>query len=281
MLSAHQDAVPLLSVVTVSLNAAATIGDTLASVAKQSANFAVEHICVDGGSTDGTREIIDEWASRSQQVRRIYERDKGIFDAMNKGWTAAAGEYVLYLNADDFFVSPDVIRVALAGVATGTERPDLIVGDVVMGELNRSGVWRHRRVPRALGRWRRSGLFPVHQGVFAKRRLLEAVGGFDATLKLGSDVTLFYDLERRFPLSIRRMPMDIAFMRGGGAANASAKAVRTGSIEIYRHLAKTHSRMRSAAMVMVKTAQSLSELRVGRCPYDRWFADRAATVTNE
>ena len=82
----------LLSIVTVSLNAAATIERTLASVTLQQANFGVEHICVDGGSNDATRSIIDLWASRDPRIVRIYEPDKGIFDAMNKGLSAASGE---------------------------------------------------------------------------------------------------------------------------------------------------------------------------------------------
>src|SRR4051794_32136376 len=75
----------LVSVVTVSLNAAGRIEDTLASVSFQQADFGFEHVCVDGGSTDGTREIIDRWASRSSRIRRVYEADSGIFDAMNNG----------------------------------------------------------------------------------------------------------------------------------------------------------------------------------------------------
>ena len=97
---------PLLSIVTVSLNAARTIGDTLASVARQEVGFEVEHVCVDGGSTDETRVIIDRYAVSSPGIVRVYEPDRGIFDAMNKGLRAARGEYVLFLNADDFSHQP-------------------------------------------------------------------------------------------------------------------------------------------------------------------------------
>ena len=109
----------LLSIVTVSLNAASTIEATLASVALQQADFGVEHICVDGGSSDATLAIIDRWALRSPKIVRIYERDKGIFDAMNKGLRAAQGEYVLFLNADDFLVARDALAFALTGCVHG------------------------------------------------------------------------------------------------------------------------------------------------------------------
>src|ERR1700722_6744717 len=126
----------LLSIVTVSLNAAATIERTLASVALQQVNFAVEHICGGGGSGDGTRAIIDQWALRNSRILRIYEPDEGIFDAMNKGLRAAQGEYVLFLNADDFLVARNSLGLALSGCVHGsTDNPDLIVGDAVMGRV--------------------------------------------------------------------------------------------------------------------------------------------------
>jgi hypothetical protein len=83
---------------------------------------------------------------------------------------------------------------------------------------------------------------------------------------------LYYDLERRFRPSIVRLDADIAFMRAGGAANSSLRAVWLGSVEIYGHLQPIHGAVRAAAMVTVKTLQSLFELRYGKCPHERWFA---------
>jgi glycosyltransferase involved in cell wall biosynthesis len=266
---------PFISIVTVSLNAEATIEDTILSVSLQQRHFEIEHICVDGGSTDRTRDVIDAWALRTGHISRIYELDHGIFDAMNKGLRAARGEYVLFLNADDFLVAPDILTKAMDAAAArpGDERnPDLIAGDVSMGIIGAHGLWRHRRAPRLLARVRGTGLFPIQQGLFAKRRVLEHAGGFDARLKLGSDVNLFYDLERRSDLTIRLLRTDVAFMRAGGAANAGLRAVWLGSREIYAHLLPTHGVIRSAIMVLVKTLQSLSELHFGRCRHGRWFA---------
>jgi glycosyltransferase involved in cell wall biosynthesis len=262
----------LLSIVTVSLNAADTIERTLASVALQQVSFAVEHICVDGGSSDGTRAVIDRWASRNSRILRIYEPDRGIFDAMNKGLRAAQGEYVLFLNADDFLVARDSLALALTGCCRGSaDNPDLIVGDAVMGRVGRLGLWRHRRVPRLLGRVRGFGMYPVHQGQFSQRRLLEAVQGFDARLRLAADINQYYDLERRFKPSTRLIGADVAFMEGGGAANVGVKAVCRGTLEIYRHLSVEVGSVRALLMVLIKTLQSISEIRFGRCPYERWF----------
>jgi glycosyltransferase involved in cell wall biosynthesis len=265
----------LLSIVTVSLNAANTIERTLASVALQQATFGVEHICVDGGSSDDTRAIVDRWALLNPRIICIYEPDKGIFDAMNKGLRAARGEYVLFLNADDFLVASDTLTYALAGcVHGGADNPDLIVGDAVMGKVGRMGLWRHRRVPRLLGRVRGFGMYPVHQAQFTKRRLLEAVQGFDARLRLAADINQYYDLERRFLPSTRLVGADVAFMEAGGAANAGLKAVCRGTLEIYRHLSAEVGGVKAALMVSVKTLQSVSEIRFGRCPHEHWFTSQ-------
>jgi glycosyltransferase involved in cell wall biosynthesis len=268
---------PFISIITVSLNAEGTIEDTLVSVSLQQRNFEIEHICVDGGSTDRSRHILDSWALRSDHIKRIYESDRGIFDAMNKGLRAASGEYVLFLNADDFLVAPDTLAKAMGGARPGADaNPDLIAGDVSMGVVGGHGLWRHRRVPRLLAQVRGTGAFPVQQGLFAKRRVLERAGGFDAGQKLGSDVNLFYDLERKIKPRIHLLRTDVAFMRAGGAANAGLRAVWLGSREIYSHLRATHGVVRSAMMVLVKTLQSVSELRYGRCRHERWFVSGAA-----
>lgn len=235
-------------------------------------NFDVEHICVDGGSSDSTRTIIDQWAAHATHLRRVYEPDNGIYDAMNKGLRAAKGEYVIFVNSDDFFVSRNTLAMAMEGLSPGADdNPDLIVGPVAMGKLGRRGFWRHRRVPALLGRLRGSGLFPVQTGLFTKRRLLEASGGFDSSLRLASDVNLYYDLEREYRPSMRIIRSDVVFMRAGGASNGSLKAICLGTAEIYRHLSARHGFARAAAMVFIKTMQSLTELRYGQCPHERWF----------
>jgi len=269
---------PFISIITVSLNAAATIEDTIASVSCQRASFKIEHICVDGGSNDATRSIIDRWIARgSISMRSIYEPDNGIFDAMNKGLKVARGEYVLFLNADDFLVSPNTLAAVMEGLEPGAGRnPDLIVGDASMGVLGRRGIWRHRRVPSLLGRLRGWGLYPSHQGQFTKRRLMGAAGGFDERSNLAADLNKYYDLEHEMHPTVRILHFDVAFMRAGGAANSGFVSMCKGTSEIYRHLLRTHHFARAMGMVFVKTMQSLGEIRFGRCPHHRWFTHAIA-----
>lgn len=114
-------------------------------------------------------------------------------------------------------------------------------------------------------------MYPVHQAQFTKRRLLEAVEGFDARLRLAADINQYYDLERRFHPSTRLVGADVAFMESGGTANAGLQAVCRGTLEIYHHLSAEVGSAKAALMVFVKTLQSVSEIRFGRCPHEQWF----------
>jgi len=98
---------PRITVVTPALNAAATIEETLRSVREQDYDN-VEHVVVDGGSTDGTVEIL----RRTEGIRWVSEADDGLSDAMNKGIALAEGEIIGWLNADDFYLPGALGRVA-------------------------------------------------------------------------------------------------------------------------------------------------------------------------
>jgi glycosyltransferase involved in cell wall biosynthesis len=271
---AHPDPTePFVSVVTVSLNAARTIADTIASVSMQNTAFALEHICVDGGSADETRALIDAWAARCRHIVRIYEPDTGLFDAMNKGLRAARGEYVIFLNADDFLVAPDTVANALAGLQPGiAENPDIIAGSITVGIPGVWGIWWHLLVPGLLGRVRGLGLFPLHPAQFTKRSRLDAVGGFNTLLRTAADVAQYYELERKFQPTVRRLRCDVAFMRAGGKSNQDLGARYRGARELHRSLSEAYTPVRAAVMVAVKSAQILLGLRIGRCPHGRWFA---------
>ena len=118
---------PVLSIVTVSFNAREVIGKTLRSVTEQDWP-AVEYIVIDGGSTDGTQEVIAPFRDRISHY--VSEPDGGIYFGMNKGLDAATGDFVLFLNAGDVFADAGVLSDVAAFIARHPEA-EVVYGDVV------------------------------------------------------------------------------------------------------------------------------------------------------
>ena len=122
-----------VSVITATWNSGKTLRTTLDSVLNQSYPD-IEHIIVDGGSTDNTMEIIREYEPRyNGRLRYISEPDKGLYDAMNKGIRMATGEVVGILNSDDFYTSSDVVEKLEKELATNR----LCVSVLLYGEIQK------------------------------------------------------------------------------------------------------------------------------------------------
>ena len=176
----------MISVITIALNAAKAIGATLESVASQEdCDAQVEHIVVDGGSTDDTLEIVRGYP----YVRYISEPDHGIADAFNKGMQLAQGKYLLYLNADDVLHDTTVLRDTLAFVHAN-HFPDWVVGNYRVRELD--GTIHASRASFRPSCW--SQIFRqriCHQTVFLQREVLMAVGGFDTNMVASMDYELW------------------------------------------------------------------------------------------
>lgn len=171
-----------ISVVTVCLNAGQTIGDTIRSVAAQDwPDF--EHLIVDGGSTDDTADLVEEL--RHDRLRFVSGRDDGVYDAMNKGIRLAEGDYVGFLNADDFLAAPDALRVVAEGAPA-----DCVMGDTML--LDAAGrPTRYIYSARGFARWWLTiGGMPPHPSFHARRDLLLAAGGFDTRFGLAADFDL-------------------------------------------------------------------------------------------
>lgn len=212
---------PLLSVVTVSLQAAATIEATLASVAAQTRRD-LEHLVIDGGSSDGTCEVVRRAAPGA---RLVSERDRGIFDAMNKGVRLARGEWLAFLNADDAWAHEGVVE-ALSRAARVHPEVELFHGDVDMVDARGAVVRRQRFVPRHDPDSPRAGEnyagfatnLPVYQPAsFTRRSVFERLGGFDERWRIAGD----YDFYLRAWLAgvrMRPLPEVVARMRHDGVS---------------------------------------------------------------
>lgn len=222
--------VPLVSVITVCYNSATTLASTLASVANQSWQR-FEHIIIDGGSTDGTIELIDNSGQNLTKV--VSEPDHGIYDAMNKGLDLADGDIICFLNADDQYASPDVLsRVVLKMEEC---RLDALLGDVAFfrnGNLDKL-VRRYRSErfhPDRLA-W---GWMPAHPALFLRREVVERVGRFKTDYRIAGDfefiVRVFSDKAIRY----QHIPEVLVKMQIGGVSTAGGRAKLVLNKEVLR-----------------------------------------------
>lgn len=163
---------PKFSVITVTYNAAAVLEDTIQSVITQTYHH-VEYIIVDGGSTDGTLDIVAQYRDRIATV--VSEPDKGLYDAMNKGMRLATGDYLCFLNAGDSFHEDDTLQQMVHTLRELTELPDVLYGETELVDAEGHFVrMRRLQAPEHLT-WRsfRHGMLVCHQAFFAKRTLAE------------------------------------------------------------------------------------------------------------
>jgi glycosyltransferase involved in cell wall biosynthesis len=246
-----------ISIVTVCLNAEATIAATIASVATQTwADF--EHLIIDGGSRDGTAAVVA--AASHHRLRFISESDRGIYDAMNKGLALAAGDYVVFLNADDFFATPETLAF-VAAAATRTDA-DCIIGDTRF--VSESGypagriysTWGFRPW------WLRIGVMPPHPSFFGRTALLREIGGFDLDYRISSD----FDLVARIFIARRaswvRVPQVLTYFRAGGVSTQGITAKQKIGDETSRSLAALGQPFAKLA-VMLRYGPKAVHLAVG------------------
>lgn len=215
-----------ISVITATYNSAATIEDTLRSVLGQTYGN-IEHIVVDGKSTDDTLAIVKSYADRYRrrglELKWISEPDRGIYDAMNKGINLACGEIVGLLNSDDFFTSPSVLE----RVAGEFGNIDAVYGDihyVMPGRLDKcvryysSKNFRRERM--------RMGFMPAHPSFYCRRDIYREYGLFDIDFKIAADFEQLLRLIYINKIRTRYIPLDFVTMRTGGASSSGFSSHR-------------------------------------------------------
>lgn len=215
-----------ISVVTAVYNNVLEIEAAITSVLSQR-GVTVEPVVIDGGSTDGTRELLDRYRDRFGAY--VSARDGGIYPALNRGLSLATGDYVGFLHSDDLFASPDALATLFAGA--GEDRPDALWGDLNYVRKADPGmiVRRWTSTPFTPGRLRR-GWMPPHPALYVRRDRFLALGGFDEGMRIAAD----YDFILRLFAGggdFRYVPGTVVSMRTGGASNHSVGAVMRKSRE--------------------------------------------------
>jgi glycosyltransferase involved in cell wall biosynthesis len=171
---------PRLSIVTVVFNNVRHIERTLESVIRQTYPH-IEYIVIDGGSTDGTIDVIRKYADRITCL--VSEKDRGIYDAMNKGLALATGDYVLFMNSGDELYQPETV----ANVFTSAPDADIYYGETEMIDENRNSLGQRRHAAPEVFTWRsfRYGMCISHQAIYIRRSI---TGPYDLTYELSADI---------------------------------------------------------------------------------------------
>lgn len=186
------------SIVTITYNADNVLGKTVDSVFSQTYPH-VEHVIIDGASTDDTLQVAQDYMQRSyaasngHEIRIVSEPDNGLYDAMNKGLRQVSGDYVLFLNAGDFFPDSEVLsniarNVGLEGVSR-EKLPAVLYGNTDIVD-NDGRFLRHRRLqPPANLSWRsfRHGMLVCHQAFYARLDIAKTVP-YDCRYRFSADV---------------------------------------------------------------------------------------------
>lgn len=197
---------PKITIITVVRNASGELKKTIGSVLTQDYPH-LEFILVDGGSTDGTVEVIREHSA--QIAWWVSEPDRGIYDAMNKGLAKATGEWVNFMNAGDIFYSNDVISSVFSNKLDGFA---VVYGDSI-------AAYPKALVPKPAGTPEQmvTGMVFCHQATFVRRDLIGSVG-FDLKYAIGADFNILFSLYAQGAL-FKKLPILIAVFDASGLSN--------------------------------------------------------------
>lgn len=255
-----------ITVITVTYNSVATIADTVRSVLNQS-YLDFEHLVIDGLSTDGTIQAVE--AHRHPNLFLSSEPDRGIYDAMNKGFDRATGQIIGFLNADDLYADDDVLA-RIAKAFENNPHIDACFGDLFyVTEDNRAVVryWKSKSfVPGSFA----YGWAPAHPTFYIRRSALERFGGFDLSYQLAADTELMMRYLERGGARAIYIPRVQVRMRLGGKTNRSLRNIFLQNQEIFRAFKKNGIPFSIPAFLMHKFMSRL---------WQRWAVFRLKAVT--
>lgn len=221
---------PLLSVITVNYNNLAGLQRTFQSVFAQTRFDAIEYIVIDGGSKDGSRELIEQHAA---QIRHwVSEPDKGLYHAMNKGMQVATGDYLWFMNSGDAMYGPESAAQVIAAAEKGAA---FIYGDTMFilpdgTEIGLMSRVTPKKLPESAGpNTFRFGMNICHQSVVVRRELAPA---YNESYRMVADIDWIIRILKQSPVSART-PGPLARFELGGI---SQQRIRTSWKERYRVL---------------------------------------------
>lgn len=195
-----------LSIITVTLNSARHLEDTIKSVLSQNYKH-FEYIIIDGGSTDGTLDIIRKY--EQQLAYWVSEPDRGMYDAMNKGIARATGDIVGIINSDDYYFPGAFSKVTDAFIDESLDQY-IFWGDIIQGDELVLG-WRPWNLKR--------GAFAPHPSMFCPKKIYDRIGTYSLDYKVLGDYDFMYRAIHKYGVKPLYLHEPIAFFRLGGLAS--------------------------------------------------------------
>jgi len=207
-----------VSIITITYNSAATLEDTLKSVVNQDYPN-IEYLIIDGKSKDNTLQIVDKYKDKITKI--VSEKDKGLYDALNKGVNLASGDIIGMLHSDDLYESNHVISDI---VKTFEKNPttDGVYADLVF--VDRTDISKVTRTWES-GNYEEgdflNGWMPPHPTFFVRKECYERFGGFNTKLRLSADYELMLRMIHKNKIKLAYLPKVVVKMRMGGVSNVS------------------------------------------------------------
>lgn len=223
-----------VSIITVCLNSEKTVDETIKSVLSQTYDD-VEHIIVDGGSTDNTVNIVESYKAANHKF--ISEPDDGIYYGMNRGIAMSSGEVIGFLNSDDVFFD-DFSLEKIVRKFEASDSTQIVFGDLwVMnpGLTKKKRVIKAKRfIPGYFGR----GLCPPHPSFYCRRGVFEVAGDFDTSFSIAADVEFMMRCLEVLKLKSLVINRPLIKMRSGGASDAGFSGLKTQNFEVLKAMQK-------------------------------------------
>jgi glycosyltransferase len=213
-----------VSIITVCYNSADFIGSAVESVLAQDYEN-IEYIVIDGASQDTTVDVVKSLAKKNSRTIHITtEKDRGIYDAMNKGLSLATGEIVGFLNADDVLDGSSVISGYVRMFQSS--HADIVFADLDYVDRQQTDrvlrKWKSGALPRSGMRY---GWHPAHPTFYVRRSVYKEFGVFDLNFKIAADYELMLRFMQRYRVKAVYLPQKSVRMRAGGVSNGSLKNI--------------------------------------------------------
>ncbi len=221
-----------VSIVTATYNSSKTVRDTIESVLSQTYKD-YEYIIIDGVSKDNTLEIVREYEPKFEGRMKIFsEKDKGIYDAMNKGFHRATGDVLMLINSDDLFARPDALELVVKEFEKHPEVDGVYANLYYVSQNNIDNIVRVWKT--GVQQPMKRGWLPAHPTFYVKRECYEKYGYFNLTYPLAADFELMLRFVEKHHIKLHYLPEYLVKMRLGGATSKNIQNIYRQDVETIR-----------------------------------------------